>query len=113
MTDAVRITAAPHYVRALEHANRVRIARAELKRRVTAGAVSAAEVILSAPWQAQTMPISDLLASQRSWGRIRSRRLLRSLQVSEHKQVGALTERQRVALAASLARGIPAPALRP
>ena len=46
------------------------------------------------------MSISDLLMSQKRWGRTRSRRLLVSLSVPENKQVGTLTERQRQALAA-------------
>jgi hypothetical protein len=49
------------------------------------------------------MSISDLLMSQKRWGRARCRRLLVSLGVPENKQIGTLTERQRVALAAMLA----------
>jgi hypothetical protein len=41
--------------------------------------------------------------SQKRWGRTRCRRLLVSLSVPENKQVGTLTERQRLALAAVLA----------
>ena len=48
------------------------------------------------------MSISDLLMSQKRWGRARCRRLLVSLGVPENKQVGTLTERQRLALAAVL-----------
>jgi hypothetical protein len=48
------------------------------------------------------MSISDLLMSQKRWGRTRCRRLLVSLGVPENKQVGTLTERQRLALAAVL-----------
>jgi hypothetical protein len=73
-----------------------------MKRRVAAGELSAAEVILSCPWQAHSMSISDLLMSQKRWGRARCRRLLVSLGVPENKQVGTLTERQRLALAAVL-----------
>src|ERR1700754_2361091 len=91
------------HLRALEYANRVRLARARMKRRVAAGELSAAEVILSCPWQAHSMSISDLLMSQKRWGRARCRRLLVSLGVPENKQVGTLTERQRLALAAVLA----------
>jgi hypothetical protein len=74
-----------------------------MKRRIAAGELSAAEVILSCPWQAHSMSISDLLMSQKRWGRARCRRLLVSLGVPENKQVGTLTERQRLALAAVLA----------
>jgi len=104
MADVAAVARAPQCLRALEQANHVRCARAELKNRVRAGRLSAAEVILACPWQARTMSLGDLLASQRSWGRIRVRRLLVSLPVAESKQLGTLTQRQRVALAAALSR---------
>ena len=69
------------HLQALEYANRVRLARAQMKRRIAAGELSAAEVILSCPWQAHSMSISDLLMSQKRWGRARCRRLLVSLGV--------------------------------
>jgi hypothetical protein len=90
------------HLRALEYANRVRLARARMKRRIAAGELSVAEVVLGCPWQAHSMSISDLLMSQKRWGRTRCRRLLVSLGVPENKQVGTLTERQRLALAAVL-----------
>jgi hypothetical protein len=90
------------HLRALEYANRVRLARARMKRKVGEGELSAADVILSCPWQAHSMSISDLLMSQKRWGRARCRRLLVSLGVPENKQIGTLTERQRLALAAVL-----------
>jgi hypothetical protein len=73
-----------------------------MKRMIAAGELSAAEVVLSCPWQAHSMSISDLLMSQKRWGRTRCRRLLVSLGIPENKQVGTLTERQRLALAAVL-----------
>jgi hypothetical protein len=90
------------HLRALEYANRVRLARARMKRRVAADELSAAEVVLTCPWQAHTMSVSDLLMSQKRWGRARCRRLLVSLGVPENKQIGTLNERQRLALAAVL-----------
>jgi hypothetical protein len=90
------------HLRALQEANRVRLARAEMKREIAAGLLAAEEVILSCPWQAHSMSISDLLMSQKRWGRARCRRLLLSIGVPENKRVGTLTERQRVALAAVL-----------
>src|SRR4051812_17017130 len=63
-------------VEALASANRVRLARAELKRRVADGDVSAAEVILLHPTEVERMPVADLLISQRHWGDVRCRRLL-------------------------------------
>jgi hypothetical protein len=96
------IAAAPQHMQALEMANRVRLARAELKRRIAGGLLSAAEVVVSCPWEAESMSISDLLLSQRRWGRTRCRKFLMSIQMSENKPVGSLTERQRGTLAALL-----------
>jgi len=108
------------HLRALEYANRVRLARARLKRLVAAGDLSAAEVIRDCPWQAESMSISDLLMSQKRWGRTRCRRLLMSLGVPENKQLGTLTERRREAVGAVLdAKGVEgsaperSPAMRP
>ena len=103
MGKSATVGAEQQHLRALEYANQVRLARARLKRSIASGELTAAEVILSCPWQAHSMSISDLLMSQKRWGRTRCRRLLVSLGVPENKQVGTLTERQRVALAAVLA----------
>ena len=91
------------HLKALEYANRVRLARARMKRNIAEGELSVAAVVTGCPWQAHSMSISDLLMSQKRWGRTRCRRLLVSLGVPENKQVGTLTERQRVALAGVLA----------
>ena len=102
MAETAMLSAAPQHLRALQHANRVRLARADLKRRIAAQDTSAAEVVLHCPWEASSMEISDLLMAQRRWGRARCRRLLLSLGLPENKQVGTLTARQRQALAALL-----------
>jgi hypothetical protein len=90
----------PQHLRALEHANRVRLARADLKRRIAAGQMTVPAVVLESPWEARSMELSELLMSQKRWGRERCRRLLLALSIPENKQVGTLTERQREALAA-------------
>ncbi|HEY1356987.1 MAG TPA: hypothetical protein VGF21_01665 [Thermoleophilaceae bacterium] len=102
MGKSATVGAEQQHLRALEYANRVRLARARMKRKVAAGELSAADVIMSCPWQAHSMSVSDLLISQKRWGRTRCRRLLVSLGVPENKQIGTLTERQRLALAAVL-----------
>ena len=105
MGNTATVAAEQQHLRALEYANRVRLARARMKRRVASGELPAAEVIVTCPWQAHSMSISDLLMSQKRWGRARCRRLLVSLGVPENKQIGTLTERQRFALAAVLTTG--------
>jgi len=92
----------PQHLQALQRANRVRLARAELKRRIAEGEVTAADVILTSPWEASSMAIGDVLMSQRRWGGTRCRKFLAMFRISETKTVGSLTERQRHALAGQL-----------
>jgi len=94
--------AAPQYMRALERANAVRLARAELKRRVAAEEIDVAEVILDCPAEAQSMAVADLLMSQRRWGQTRCRKVLAQVPLSEKKTVGSMTDRQRRTLVAML-----------
>ena len=89
-------------MQALARANEVRLARAALKRDVAAGRRSATEVILESPWEAQSMSLSELLCSQRRWGRARSRKLLGSAGLSEAKRLGTLTARQQRILVGAL-----------
>ncbi len=87
---------------ALARANEVRLARAALKRDISAGHRSVTEVVTECPWEAESMSLSELLCSQRRWGRARSRKLLASAALGEGKKVGSLTERQRRILTAAL-----------
>jgi hypothetical protein len=95
-------SAPPQYMRALERANKVRLARAALKRRVAMDEIDVAEVILECPWQAQSMAVADLLMSQRRWGQTRCRKFLAQIPMSEKKTIGSMTDRQRRTLAAML-----------
>src|SRR5246127_523449 len=92
----------PQYMRALERANQVRLARADLKRRVAVDDVCVAEVIMDCPWEAQSMAVGDLLMSQRRWGQTRCRKFLAQVPMSEKKTIGSMTDRQRRTLAAML-----------
>ena len=92
----------PQHMRALERANKVRLARAELKRGVALGEIDAATVFLECPWEAQSMAVADLLMSQRRWGQTRCRKFLSQIPMSEKKTIGSLTDRQRRTLAAML-----------
>lgn len=99
----------PQHMRALQRANQVRLARAELKRRVAAGELPVAQVILECPWEAESMAVADLLMSQRRWGQTRCHKFLSQIQMSEKKTLGSMTERQRRTLAAMLSAVRPAP----
>jgi hypothetical protein len=49
------------------------------------------------------MTVGELLRSQRRWGRARARKFLVSLALNENRQLGRLTERQRMLLSKELA----------
>jgi len=102
MNADATIIRAPQHLRALARANEVRLARAGLKKRVSDGEISVADVILGTPWEAETMPVLDLLMSQRRWGLTRCRKFLQSIPMSENKAIGTMTERQRIAMAHTL-----------
>ena len=97
-----RATTAPQHMRALDRANRVRLARAELKREIADGSRTVADVVTECPWESESMTISDLLMSQHRWGHTRCRRFLAQLPMSENKTIGSMTDRQRSQLAARL-----------
>jgi hypothetical protein len=92
----------PQHMEALAHANRVRLARASLKRAVASDQVEAAAVVRDCPWEAESMTVGELLRSQRRWGRTRARKFLFSIALNENRELGRLTERQRLLLAREL-----------
>ena len=94
---------APQHMQALARANRVRLARAELKRSIARGDVEAADVVRDCPWETESMTLAELLTSQRRWGRTRARKFLLGLALNENKRLGTLTSRQRALLATELA----------
>jgi hypothetical protein len=102
MHHAATMTPGPQHLRALERANRVRLARAELKKLVSAGELSAADVVERCPWEAESMTLSELITSQRRWGSTRCRKFLAALHLPELKELGTLTERQRRELVGAL-----------
>jgi hypothetical protein len=117
LTSTNRAGTSPQQRRlALDRANHVRVARAQLKRKLRDGEVKAAETILRGSHDTDTMTVTELLSSQRGWGPTRAAKMLRSVLLSERKTLGSLTERQRLMLAAVLSigdsKGRPVPGLR-
>jgi hypothetical protein len=102
MSQTTRVTPEPQRLQALARANKVRLARAGLKRRIADGDLTAAEIILACPEEAASWSVGELLMSQRRWGINRCRKFLARNQISEIKPVGTLTERQRRLLAVQL-----------
>jgi hypothetical protein len=81
---------------ALERANVVRFARAELKRDLKAGHVLATEVLLSEiPDWLESMPVEKLILSTPHFPRRVYHRLMYAAAAGLGSTVGSLTERQR------------------
>ena len=104
MHPTAMVDASAQHMRALEIANRVRLARSRLKRRVASGDLSVADVVASPPPEALTMEVGELLLSQRRWGDKRCHTFLKAIQISENKTIGSMTERQRGRLIEELDR---------
>ncbi len=98
----------PQHMQALARANRVRLARAELKRSIARGDTDASTVVRDCPWETESMTLAELLTSQRRWGRTRARKFLLGVSLNENKRLGTLTERQRALLSTALSEKGPA-----
>jgi hypothetical protein len=94
----------PQHMMALAHANQIRLARAAMKRSIKAGALDAAEVFKACPDEVATMTVSELLCSQKRWGKARARKFLTPLAIGENRALGKLTLRQRDEMAQRLDR---------
>ena len=93
----------PQHMQALAHANRVRLARAALKREIKTGTATAADVVRDCPLEVETMTVSELLRSQDRWGRSRVKKFLGQFDgVSESRELQRLTIRQRDLIARKL-----------
>jgi len=88
----------PQNMQALAKANTVRLGRAERKREIARGELTVVEVIDRIPPEMATMSLSELLRSQKRWGRKRARKFLLGVALKENKQLSTLTPRQRTLL---------------
>lgn len=86
----------------LKRANEVRSRRAALKRDLKAGRKSVVTLLASPPEWLETCTLFDLLMATPKWGSVKVNKALSVCRISPSKQVGALTERQRLLLAGLL-----------
>ncbi len=89
---------------ALQRANEIRSARAQLKRELKAGRVLIHGVLIDPPEYLQNAKVSELLLSVPKYGRVKVNRLLTQCRISPSKTLGGLSERQRHELVANLRR---------
>jgi hypothetical protein len=96
---------------ALAKADRVRLARAQLKRDLKARRVSICDVLADPPEWVETMPVLQLLLAVPKVGRVKATAMLRGGGISATKTVGGvsmrtvggMSERQRSELLVALA----------
>jgi hypothetical protein len=99
---------APQYMRALEQANQVRLARAVFKRRLAAqpdrraSCEMCAELVTDPPDVLANMMVMQLLMSCRQIGMTATRKMLRIAHVPELRRLDSLTRDQRQRLATAL-----------
>jgi len=91
---------------ALQVANEIRVARAQLKRQIARGQRSVRDVLSTCPPEARSMQLGALLGAQPQWGQQRVARWLGEVRIElpirAERQLGALTAHQRAALLAAL-----------
>ena len=87
---------------ALQRANVIRTARAQLKRDLKAGKVSIAELLAAPPEYLETAKVIDMLLAVPKYGRVKANKVLTTCRISPSKTIGGLSERQRTELVALL-----------
>ena len=83
---------------ALNRANEIRVARAQLKRDLKQRRIRIEQVIADPPEYVLTAKVYDMLVAVPRLGRVKVGRLLTQCRISQSKTVGGLSERQRAEL---------------
>jgi hypothetical protein len=89
---------------ALERANKIRTARAQLKRDLKAGKTSIHQLLLKPPSYLETAKVFDMLLAVPKYGRVKANKVLTQCRISPSKTIGGLSERQRTELVSMLRR---------
>ena len=82
-------------MRALRHANEIRIRRAGLKRELASGRVRIEDIIAHPPEFARTAKVYELLLALPKVGPAKAARSLSQCRIAPSKTVGGLSDRQR------------------
>jgi len=85
-------------VRALQQANEIRSARAQLKRDLASGRIELTRILARPPEFAQTAKVLDLLLFLPKVGPVKARRMLAQCRIAHAKTLSGLSDRQRAAL---------------
>jgi hypothetical protein len=82
-------------MRALQHANEIRIGRARLKRELASGRARIDDIIAQPPEFAKRAKVYDLLLALPKVGPAKAARSLSRCRIAPSRTVGGLSERQR------------------
>lgn len=88
-------TEIPQNIQALEIANRIRLARAQVKRDLRSGKTSLAKVLAETPDCILSAEVSEIVGAVNRWGRVRTTKLLQQSLIPPSRTVAALTDRQK------------------
>src|SRR5437899_1771437 len=80
---------------ALEHANEIRLGRADVRRKLASRELSVCELLADPPDAILTWQVGEMLCAQRRWGLIRTQQFLVDVKISWHREIRMLTDRQR------------------
>lgn len=89
---------------ALARANKIRSARAQLKRDLKAGRKSIHDLLLEPPEFIETAKVFELLQAVPKYGRVKVNKVLGICRISPSKTIGGLSQRQRAELVSQLRR---------
>jgi hypothetical protein len=85
-------------LRALQLANEIRSARAQLKKDLASGRIEPALILAQPPECLRTARVRDVLLALPKIGSVKAGRILADCGIAHSKTLGALTERQRTEL---------------
>jgi hypothetical protein len=91
-------------MRALQRANEIRSARAQLKRDLKAGKMKIEHLLLDPPDYVLSAKAFDMILAVPKYGRVKANKILTQCRISPSKTIGGLSERQRAELVHMLRR---------
>ena len=91
-------------MKALNRANEIRSARAQLKRDLKAGKARIETLLLDPPEYVLSAKVFDMILAVPKYGRVKANKILGQCRISPSKTIGGLSERQRAELVQFLRR---------
>jgi hypothetical protein len=92
-------------LRALQLANEIRSARAQLKKELASGKIELAQILAQPPESVRTARVRDVLLALPKIGAVKAGRILAECGIAHSKTLGGLTDRQRTELLNRFRRG--------